>query len=325
MNDWRSLYNYDLPGELIAQHPPIHREEARMLVVQRETGRLFHETITALPRYLQPGDHAVLNNTKVIPARYVSPKGDQELVLIEEVDRLTWTCLVRPGKKFRPGHRFELPGAAGVVREILADGSRRVEFDAPPDPDAGRLALPHYIERSPGQEDQQRYQTVFASEPGAIAAPTAGLHFTPELLQAVPHSFVTLHVGPGTFQPVRCDRLEDHVMHEERFVVSPGAAAAINAARRRLAVGTTSVRVLESLAGPDGKIEAGTGRTRIFIHPPYNFQAVDLLLTNFHLPQTTLLLLVCAFAGRELALEAYREAVRERYRFFSYGDCMLII
>lgn len=225
----------------------------------------------------------------------------------------------------RPGRSAMLGGARARVEEVFEDGSRLLRLEREPDPSAGRLALPHYLGRQSDATDLDRYQTIYASTPGAIAAPTAGLHFTSALMKKLSHVFLTLHVGPGTFQPVRTDAIEEHRMHEERFELSVEAAAAINEARRVLAVGTTTVRVLESLAGPDGRLAAARGRTSIFIYPPYRFKRVDRLLTNFHLPETTLLLLVCAFGGRELILRAYREAVREKYRFYSYGDCMLIL
>lgn len=226
----------------------------------------------------------------------------------------------------RPGATTVLDGAIVRVEAIGADGERLVRLNRALDPyRAGKIPLPPYLERESDAEDEVRYQTVFANAPGAVAAPTAGLHFTPEILATLPHTFVTLHVGPGTFRPVQSEKIAEHRMYAERFSIPRQAAAAINAAERVLAVGTTSVRVLESAARRDGKLFAQESATDIFIHPPYQFRAVDRLLTNFHLPRSTLLMLVAAFAGREFVLDAYREAVRQLYRFYSYGDCMLVV
>jgi S-adenosylmethionine:tRNA ribosyltransferase-isomerase len=212
------------------------------------------------------------------------------------------------------------------VREVLPTGERVIEFDRAVDLDrVGELPIPPYLGRAADASDTERYQTVYARNPGAVAAPTAGLHFTPEILARVPHAFLTLHVGAGTFKPVQVEQITDHVMHRERFEIGVAAADAINAASRRVAIGTTTVRVLESCAGPDGLIQPQSGGTDIFIYPPYQFRAIHALLTNFHLPKSTLLMLVSALAGREFILEAYGEAIREGYRFFSYGDCMLIL
>ncbi|MBV9490081.1 MAG: S-adenosylmethionine:tRNA ribosyltransferase-isomerase, partial [Verrucomicrobia bacterium] len=230
------------------------------------------------------------------------------------------------GKWFSAGREFILHGLRGRILAVEENGDRIVEFERPPDlATIGQTPLPPYVERAVSATDRDRYQTVYATEEGAVAAPTAGLHFTREMLARLPHAFVTLHVGPGTFRPVKAETITDHVMHREPFFVSSKAAEAINGAQSVLAVGTTSVRVLETLASRYGEVRSGPGETNLFIHPPYRFRRVDKLLTNFHLPQSTLLMLVAAFAGRELILEAYREAVRERYRFFSYGDAMLIL
>jgi S-adenosylmethionine:tRNA ribosyltransferase-isomerase len=223
----------------------------------------------------------------------------------------------------RLGATVNVNGIAGVVREILPEGERIMEFAAPIDLDvAGKMPLPPYMDREPDSEDAHRYQTVFARSRGAVAAPTAGLHFTHEMLAAVPHAFITLHVGVGTFRPVQVENIQEHRMHSERYAVTSEAAEKVNAASRVVAVGTTTTRVLESLGRP---LTATEGETSIFIHPPYSFRAVDVLLTNFHLPKSTLLMLVSAFARREFVLRAYEEAIQKRYRFFSYGDCMLIL
>jgi S-adenosylmethionine:tRNA ribosyltransferase-isomerase len=231
--------------------------------------------------------------------------------------------MVKPVGRMRVGASVEVQGIRGIVREICPEGERVIAFERPIDLEAaGELPLPPYFDRTPEASDLERYQTVFARESGAVAAPTAGLHFTPEILAATPHTFITLHVGAGTFRPVQAEELSGHRMHTERFRISPEAAAAMNAARRLVAIGTTTTRVLESCGKP---FMPQQGATDIFIHPPYSFRAVDLLLTNFHLPKSTLLMLVSAFAGREFILRAYAEAVKQGYRFYSYGDCMLLL
>jgi S-adenosylmethionine:tRNA ribosyltransferase-isomerase len=233
--------------------------------------------------------------------------------------------MAKPGRRLHLGSTTSVGGVPGVVKEILPTGERRIQFAAPVDLDrVGQLPIPPYLGRPADASDTDRYQTIFARQPGAIAAPTAGLHFTPEILAQVPHTFITLHVGAGTFRPVQTEDITAHTMHHERFEITPAAASAIRTATRLIAIGTTTVRVLETCAAT-GEIHPQTGATDIFIHPPYQFRAVDVLLTNFHLPKSTLLMLVSAFAGREFVLEAYAEAIRERYRFFSYGDCMLIL
>jgi S-adenosylmethionine:tRNA ribosyltransferase-isomerase len=240
--------------------------------------------------------------------------------------------MVKPGKRMREGHSLTIGGCTGAVTAVEPDGTRLIHFDAIPDEQKfGHLPLPHYMQRDDDTEDDERYQTVYAKEEGAIAAPTAGLHFTNEMLESISHAFLTLHVGVGTFRPVSAEVVTDHVMHSEKFIVTEETAKRVNTAGRVLAVGTTVTRVLEALGKqnpPPGMRIAPThhaGETDIFIHPPHEFRAIDALLTNFHLPQSTLLMLVSALAGRELMLEAYREAVAQRYRFFSYGDCMLIL
>lgn len=321
-------FHYDLPDSLIASHPLPSRAASRMLVVHRDSGTFEHRHITDLPEYLRPGDLCILNDTKVVPARYFSNDGKIELVRAELLSPTRWRSLVRPGRKMTVGKSVSIGDATGTVLEIDAEGYRIIEFDTRVDEDRyGRLALPHYMNRESEPEDKDRYQTVYAREEGAIAAPTAGLHFTPELLASLPHTFVTLHVGVGTFRPVKAERIEDHVMHHESFTLTRNSADKINSASRRIAIGTTSVRVLETLASKQGGLPlcGAEGSTDIFIYPPYIFQATDVLLTNFHLPQSTLLMLVSAFAGKELILKAYEEAIREAYRFYSYGDCMLIL
>jgi len=318
-----SDYDYPLPGELIARHPLARRDASRMMVLHRAEQRIEHRTFADFPSYVRPGDVVVLNDTRVIPARAFSDDGRIEFLFLEPVGEETWKCMAKPGRKLKAGTRVSVGGVGGVVREILPDGERVIAFDAPVDLErCGRMPLPPYMEREAEAADAERYQTVYSREPGAVAAPTAGLHFTPELLARVPHAFITLHVGVGTFRPVQVEDLAQHRMHSERFSVSEETAARVNAAQRVIAIGTTTTRVLESLGRP---LRAACGATDIFIHPPYRFRAVDVLLTNFHLPKSTLLMLVSALAGREFVLRAYEEAVRKRYRFFSYGDCMLIV
>lgn len=319
-------YDYELPRELIARQPLPRREASRMLVLQRETGEVAHRSFTDLPEFLRPGDLAVLNDTKVIPARLHTDDGRVELLLLEPVSAQVWKCMVKPGRRMKAGQRISVSGIGGEVTAIEEDGTRIVAFESEIDLAAhGELPLPPYMERAAEAADSERYQTVYAQAPGAVAAPTAGLHFTPEMLARIPHAFVTLHVGAGTFRPVQVDDITDHRMHSERYELTAETAARVKAANRVLAVGTTSVRVLETAARAGGPLQAGTGRTEIFIYPGYEFRVTGALLTNFHLPCSTLLMLVSAFAGRENVLRAYGEAVRERYRFYSYGDCMLIL
>ncbi len=319
-------YNFELPEGLIAQRPLPRREDARMLVLDRARESIAHRHFAELPEFVRPGDLLVLNDTRVLPARRFSDDGAIEFLFLEQVDAQSWKCLVKPGRKMRVGSSTRLDGVAARVEEICEGGERLVRLERAIDPyRGGAIPLPPYLNRASDAEDAARYQTVFAQAPGAVAAPTAGLHFSPEILARLPHTFVTLHVGTGTFRPVQSDNVAEHRMHAERFTVTSEAAIAINAAERVLAVGTTSVRVIESAARPTGQLTAQEGATDIFIYPPYQFRAVDRLLTNFHLPRSTLLMLVSAFAGREFILRAYAEAVRERYRFYSYGDCMLIL
>jgi len=318
-------YDYELPGDLIALYPAPLRDQSRMMLLHRQEQRVTHLRFAELVDQMDSRDLLVLNDTKVVPARIRLQDRDAELLFLDRVDSLTWRCLVRPGRWFKQGRVFSIQGVNGKVIELLDEGDRLVRFDAQLDLETvGELALPPYIGRTQEPIDRERYQTIYASKLGAIAAPTAGLHFTPALLDRLPHEFITLHVGAGTFRPVKTAVVTEHRMHAEEFEVSKAAAANIECANKILAVGTTTVRAIESLMRQFGEIRPGKHRTDIFIYPPFEFRRVDSLLTNFHLPKSTLLMLVAAFAGREFVLEAYREAIKERYRFFSYGDCMLI-
>ena len=298
-----------------------------MMVLHRREQRIEHRTFAELPQFLEPEDLLVLNNTRVVNARRFSDDGRIEFLFLEKLGPARWKCLVRPGRKMRVGAQAALDGVAVRVEEICPDGERIVLLERDLDPwEGGMVPLPPYLRRQGDVEDLERYQTVYAETPGAVAAPTAGLHFTPEILRALPHAFITLHVGAGTFQPVKVENISEHRMHRETFSISAPTAAAINAAKRIVAVGTTTVRVLESaLRDNDSHLIAQDGATDIFIHPPTEIRHADALLTNFHLPRSTLLMLVSAMVGREFLLAAYAEAIRERYRFYSYGDCMLIV
>lgn len=320
-------FDYALPPELIASEPLPERSASRMLVVHRDRGVVEHRAFRDLPSFLKPDDLLVLNNTRVVPARFFSNDGSREVLRVEPLSPTLWRCMVKPGKRFRMGHTVEIGESVGVVREILENGDRVIEWNTPVDENKhGHLALPHYMGREDQPRDRERYQTVFSKAEGAIAAPTAGLHFTPEMLATLPHCFVTLHVGVGTFQPVKVDKVEEHQMHSERYIVSPETAERVQQAGRVVAVGTTAMRTLETVARDhEGRIVEASGSTDIFIYPGFPFRAVDALLTNFHLPKSTLIMLVSAFAGKDLIMHAYEEAIRERYRFFSYGDCMLIL
>jgi S-adenosylmethionine:tRNA ribosyltransferase-isomerase len=327
-------YGFELPPELIATHPAAKREESRLLVYQRATDRVEHRHFYDLPEYLRPDDLLVLNDSKVRPAAIATQDGRLEALLLEETSPRHWVALVKPGTRAKPGMRLTFGrGDCAVEAEVLktlAGGERVLRFFGEVDLAAlGEMPLPPYIRKRRGAlgeaevvpEDAERYQTVYARETGSVAAPTAGLHFTPELLARFPHAFVTLHVGLGTFRPVKSEYIDEHEMHEEVYSIPPGFEEAYDRAARVVAVGTTSARVLESAAN----LRPGRGRTRIFIHPPYEFKRVDALITNFHLPHSTLLMLVSALIGRERLLEIYREAVSQKYRFFSYGDAMLIL
>ncbi len=324
-------YDYHLPEELIASRPLPNRSASRMLVIHRETGHIEHRMFSDFESYLKPDDLLILNNTRVIPARVFSDDGKIELLCLDQLSQTLWRCLAKPGKRMKLGRTLSVGNIQGKVTEVFENGDRLIEWQQPIDiHQHGHLALPHYMGRDDEEIDQERYQTVFAKEEGAIAAPTAGLHFTPEILERISHDFITLHVGVGTFRPVSVDHIEEHVMHSEKYHVSEKTIRNINRAKRTIAVGTTVTRVLESIADASPEIRISingplSGETNIFIHPPYQFKAVDALLTNFHLPKSTLIMLVSAIAGRELTLKAYHQAVAEKYRFYSYGDCMLIL
>ncbi len=347
------LFDFILPEELIAQFPPEKRGESRMLVLDRGSGAMDIHPFREIVDYLRPGDCLVFNDTKVMRARMYGLKNGEpgaariEILLIraESGDGSRWQCLLKPGKRVKPGTRVRLITAEGdfagddwfTVTAKNDDGSFTVEFNSADNfaiqERYGHMPLPPYIRRADAVQDVERYQTIFAREAGAVAAPTAGLHFTADVLatlaaRGVEQVNVTLHVGPGTFKPVSVDDVTQHLMHTESFVLTAESAARINrvkdAGGRILAVGTTSVRVLESCAGADGKVLPQIGSTNIFIYPPYQPKVVDMLLTNFHLPKSTLIMLVSAFAGRENVLAAYELAIRERMRFYSYGDCMLL-
>jgi len=304
---------YELPPELIAQRPLERRDESRLLVYERASGAVRHRVFSELPDELPRGELAVVNDTRVVPARIPIKRPRGEVLLVERLDDAgTWEALARPTRRLRAGRRY---GPVELL-EHLGEGRWRVRLDGEP---AGDTPLPPYI-REP-LADAGRYQTVYAREAGSAAAPTAGLHFTPELLAQLDVERVTLHVGLDTFRPLAAEELDDHVLHGERYEVAPEAWERIRAAERVLAVGTTSVRVLETLA----RGAPLTGRTSLFVHPPFEFRRVDALLTNFHLPRSTLLALVMAFAGAEETRELYAEAIRERYRFYSFGDAMLVL
>lgn len=324
-----SDFDYDLPDELIAQRPPERRGESRMMVIDRASGTIEHRQFAEFPDFVRKNDLLVMNDTRVVAARFFSNDGTREILRVDMISPTRWKCLVRPGKRFKVGRTVDIGKSTGTVVDICEEGGERIiEFDhAPNDDTDGHLALPPYIDRPDGAEDRDRYQTVYAKEEGAIAAPTAGLHFPEEMIASLPHTFVTLHVGIGTFRPVSVEDVNNHHMHSERYSLGTDAVEIIQNAERVISVGTTVVRVLEACGKTVGKsgLQPQQGETDIFIYPPYDFQVVDSLLTNFHLPKSTLLMLVSALAGKELMLEAYRKAVEERYRFFSYGDCMLII
>jgi S-adenosylmethionine:tRNA ribosyltransferase-isomerase len=342
-----SDFDYELPEELIAQHPLPERDASRMLVVNRATGTFEDRNFTSLPGYLRAGDCLVLNNTKVFPARLFGRRiptgGSIEILLLRELEAGQWQVLARPGRRLQVGNQLEFCESrlTGTVVEVLDDGTRVIQFEPADDlltviEEIGEPPLPPYIKRDLGAEpeDRDRYQTVYARKTGAIAAPTAGLHFTPHILEelkqnAVRVAEITLHVGYGTFEPVRVNDVGEHRVLAERFTISEEAANVINECRgaggRVVAVGTTTTRALESSVSESGEILASDAVADLTITPGYRFRAVDALLTNFHLPRSSLLLLVSGFAGRALVLEAYQHAVHERYRFYSYGDCMLIL
>ncbi|HYT05884.1 MAG TPA: tRNA preQ1(34) S-adenosylmethionine ribosyltransferase-isomerase QueA [Gemmatimonadales bacterium] len=344
-----SDFDYQLPPELIAQDPLPDRAASRLLVLERATGAIRHLGFRDVGNLVAPADVLVLNLSRVIPARLRGMReagsgmrggGKAELLLVRELPDGTWLAMGHPGGKLKPGRRVTFGDESAVeIVERLGGGLRRVCFVGLLDARAtlaryGEVPLPPYIRRPPRAEDRERYQTVYAAHDGSVAAPTAGLHFTPELLaglraRGVATAELDLHVGPGTFKPVETDDLTHHAMHAEPYALSERAAALINGRReaggRVWAVGTTVVRTLETCADGRGGIRPGAGETRAFIYPPYTFRAVDRLLTNFHLPRSTLLMLVCAFGGYENVMRAYRAAIAEGYRFYSYGDAMAII
>lgn len=337
-----SDFYFDLPKELIAQDPLADRSASRLLLLDKATGKITHDVFRNIGCYLKKGDCLVLNNTRVIPARLLGIKEDTgahaEVFLLRRREADVWEALVKPGRKLRPGARVSFGG--GLLKcEILDvedEGNRLVKFTYDGIFEQildklGEMPLPPYITHK--LKDKERYQTVYAKYDGSAAAPTAGLHFTKELLDELKGNgidivYVTLHVGLGTFRPVKADKITDHHMHSEMYMIDDEAAGKINRAkeegRRIICVGTTSCRTIESAADENGRITAGSGETDIFIYPGYRFKVLDCLITNFHLPESTLVMLVSALAGRDHVLNAYQEAIRERYRFFSFGDCMFI-
>ena len=340
-----SDFAYELPEELIAQSPSAERDGCRMMVLDREKEEISHRTFRDITEYLRPGDLLVVNSSKVIPARLLGTSrktgSPVELLLLEMGKDGLWQTLVRPGKRAKVGSVVDFGGIlTATVTEVLEDGNRIVSFDYDRAKYAniyevldavGNMPLPPYITKR--LENNDDYQTVYAKERGSAAAPTAGLHFTPELIEkiksmGVGYAEVTLHVGLGTFRPVKVENIEDHLMHSERFSISKETADNINETKKRggriIAVGTTTCRVLESVADEKGTVVPKSASTQIFIYPGYKFKAIDALITNFHLPESTLIMLVSAFAGRDFTMRAYNEAVRERYRFFSFGDSMFI-
>ena len=338
-----SDFDYDLPSSQIAQHPLPDRSASRLLLLDRASGETRHLHFRDLPGLIPAGDVLVLNTSRVIPARLHGKRetgNPAELLLVREQPDGTWLAMGHPGGKLKPGRRVTFGADSTVeILDVLGGGLRRVRFVGSLDARAtlakyGEVPLPPYIGRAPDADDRDRYQTVYAAHDGSVAAPTAGLHFTPELLadiytRGVRVASLDLHVGPGTFKPVETEDLSLHPMHAEAFDITPGAAQIINNGiqkkRRVWAVGTTVVRALESSVDDERHVRAGAGETALFIRPPYDFKIVDHLITNFHLPRSTLLMLVCAFGGYESVMSAYREAVREGYRFYSYGDAMLLI
>jgi S-adenosylmethionine:tRNA ribosyltransferase-isomerase len=340
-----SEYEYDLPPELIAQYPAERREESRLLVVDRSTGELRHRVFADIVELVRPGDVLVVNETRVFPARLLGTRaggGEAEILLLQPAPQGTglWTALVRPGAKLKPGREVSIaPGFVVEIVDSTPGGERvvRLRSDLPVAEALdrfGRVPLPPYLRRVATDEDRERYQTVYARASGSVAAPTAGLHFTPGLLESLERSGVSiarlvLHVGVGTFRPVEVEDPDSHRMHSEWYSVPATAADTINRCRESggaiWAVGTTTVRTLESVATEQGRVQPGEGWTDIFIRPPHRFRAVDRMITNFHLPRSTLLMLVASFAGYDLVMDAYRQAVAERYRFYSYGDAMAIL
>ena len=338
-----SDFYYDLPQELIAQDPLEDRSGSRLLVLEKETGKIRHRMFRDIIEYLKPGDCMVINDTKVIPARLIGSKigtdAKIEVLLLKRKENDVWETLVKPGKKAKPGTRISVGDGllVGEVMDVVEEGNRLIHFEYEGIFEEildklGQMPLPPYITHQ--LKDRDRYNTVYAAHEGSAAAPTAGLHFTPELLKTIEEkgidiARVTLHVGLGTFRPVKVDDVTDHHMHSEFYQIEEEAAEKINRAKehggRVICVGTTSCRTIESAAYENGRLKACSGWTEIFIYPGYRFKALDCLITNFHLPESTLIMLVSALAGKEHVLSAYEEAVKEKYRFFSFGDAMLIM
>ncbi len=337
-----SDFDFYLPEELIAQHPLEKRDTSRLMVLDKETGEIEHKVFKDIVGYLNEGDTLVLNNTRVMPARLIGAKegtgGKIEFLLLKRLEGDKWECLAKPGKSAKPGRRFEFGNGKlkCEVLEVLETGNRVIEFEYDGIfeevlDSLGEMPLPPYIHER--LEDRERYQTVYSKEKGSAAAPTAGLHFTEELLKEIKEKginivYLTLHVGLGTFRPVQVDDINDHIMHSEFYQLSKESADIINNTKKNgkrvIAVGTTSTRTLETIAGEDGKVKEASGWTDIFIYPGYKYKVVDNLITNFHLPESTLIMLVSALAGRDHVINAYNEAVKEKYRFFSFGDAMFI-
>jgi S-adenosylmethionine:tRNA ribosyltransferase-isomerase len=337
-----SDFYYELPQELIAQEPLKDRSSSRLLVLDRKTGDIEHRVFSDIREYLRPGDCLVLNDTRVIPARLLGSREDTggkiEFVLLKNIEGDIWEVILKPGRRAKPGARFVFGGGdlRAEIIEVVEGGNRLVRFEYKGIfqevlDRVGIIPLPPYITKK--LEDAERYQTVYSKYRGSAAAPTAGLHFTQTLLgelkqEGIELAYLTLHVGLGTFRPVKVENVEEHVMHSEYYVLKPDAAETINKARaaggRIISVGTTSCRVLETISSEDGHLEPSEGWTSIFIYPGYRFKIVDALITNFHLPESTLIMLVSALAGKDRIMEAYRTAVENRYRFFSFGDAMLI-
>lgn len=335
-------FDFHLPEELIAQHPLEQRDSSRLMVLDKETGEIKHKTFHDIVDYLNEGDTLVLNNTRVLPARLIGEKegtgGKIEFLLLKRIEGDKWECLAKPGKSARVGRRFTFGGGKlkAEVIEVKEDGNRIVEFyydgifeqvlDS-----LGEMPLPPYIHER--LEDRERYQTVYSKEEGSAAAPTAGLHFTKELLEQIKEKgvnivYLTLHVGLGTFRPVKVENIEEHDMHSEYYHLSKESADIINETKKRgnkvISVGTTSTRTLETIGDENGEVREQSGWTNIFIYPGYKFKVVDRLITNFHLPESTLIMLVSTLAGKEHVMHAYEEAVKEKYRFFSFGDAMFV-
>ncbi len=340
-----SNFDYDLPEELIAQYPLRNRDESRLMVLDRKTKSISHCMFFQLPEFLNNGDLLVMNNTKVIPARLVGKKektgGNVEILLLSVRSDGLWKALVKHSSRIKYGSKV-IFGDGKLTAKILDKTEaqeRLIKFETEDDPkkiieEIGKPPLPPYIKREAEPEDKERYQTIYAKEEGAVAAPTAGLHFTDSIFEklkakGIDRVEITLHVGLGTFQPVKSENVEDHIMHEEIFSIPNDVAEKINDVKSRgkkiVAVGTTTVRTLESSVDNEGKVIPNSGSTDIFIYPGYKFKIVDAMITNFHLPRSTLIMLVSAFAGRDFIMKAYQSAVKEKYRFYSYGDAMLIL